>query len=244
MLPRDNETEVRVSARFENGECTMSRNRKLGLLICGILSAAPSVAEQRPGAYVGASGGSSRYALSQDDFYRFDNALGLPRISAYTPPGIEDDDTGFSLFGGYRFSRNLAVEIAYVDLGKAELNATGRLLPLQPGFLLTVTNSIEIDTSGVSAAVVGSLPLGETFDIHGRLGLLFARTKYDLSTTFVVAPPANSKSSQPALFGAGAAAHLGAHWSVGLDWTRFTSVGANDAEFDVDLLSASAAYRF
>lgn len=38
----------------------------------------------------------------------------------------DDSDTGYKLFGGYKFNKDIAVEVVYFDFGKASARAGGR----------------------------------------------------------------------------------------------------------------------
>jgi OOP family OmpA-OmpF porin len=96
------------------------------------------------GPYIGASIGSATYEEDLDD----------------VAPGLqfEESDTGWKVFGGYRFMRYIGVDLAYTDLGKPEDN------------LLGVDASIEID--GWNLSGVGYLPLGR-WEFFGGLGVFF-----------------------------------------------------------------------
>jgi len=84
----------------------------IGAIVLSVALSAPAAyAKEGKGAYLGAGVGQA----SAGD-YCSDNAR-APVISC------EDDDTSFKVFGGYRFTPNIAFEAAYVDLG--ELHATG-----------------------------------------------------------------------------------------------------------------------
>lgn len=59
----------------------------------------------------------------------------------------------YSIFGGYRFSPNWAVETAYTDLGKVNFNGT------------------EAKNKAYSMDGIARAPLGKDFGVYGRVGL-------------------------------------------------------------------------
>lgn len=69
----------------------------------------------------------------------------------------DDTDSGFKLFGGYKFNQNFGAEVGFVDLG--EIKATG------PG------GTARLETDGLQAAAVGAFPINPQFDVFGKLGL-------------------------------------------------------------------------
>lgn len=91
---------------------------------------------------------------------------------------IDDDDTAWKLFGGYRFNQHLAVEGGYVDLHndtdkKTTFSAVsdgtgGNFASLPDGPV-----SVDIDdVTGFVAAAVGSYPLTKRFVVSGKLGVV------------------------------------------------------------------------
>src|SRR5689334_10895970 len=117
-------------------------SKRLGLTAFAALALTAAMAAQadvKPGFYAGASIGTTK--LSDDSF---ENS------------GIDVDDsgTGFKLFGGYAFNKNLAVELSYFDLGKVNGG-------FSDPFIGEVT--FDVGVSGLNASVVGRLPVSETF---------------------------------------------------------------------------------
>lgn len=76
---------------------------------------------------------------------------------AANSPTLDDSDTSFSLFGGFRFNRYLAVQGNVVDLG--EYADSGSIL-------------VSTELSGVVASAVGLLPVKNTgVEFFGRAGI-------------------------------------------------------------------------
>ena len=69
--------------------------------------------------------------------------------------GFDGSDTGFKVFGGYRFIKYLAAEVEYLDGGTVE------------------DGGLEIDVSGFNLSGVGILPVGEKFSLFAKLGMIF-----------------------------------------------------------------------
>jgi OOP family OmpA-OmpF porin len=68
---------------------------------------------------------------------------------------IVDEDTAFSVFGGYQFNRYFGVEAGYADFGKIEPDVAGPAL--------------EGDSAYLTA--VGTLPVGENFALYAKAGV-------------------------------------------------------------------------
>jgi OmpA-OmpF porin, OOP family len=79
---------------------------------------------------------------------------------------LEDSDTAWSRFGGYRLSPYFAVEAGYQDLGTITYGSSGTIaIPGVPGTFPASVN-IDFESSGLTLAGVGSGPLGESVDLH------------------------------------------------------------------------------
>src|SRR5262245_38127967 len=109
----------------------MARN---GLALIA-LALATSVAQAEEGFYAGLGIGSASVEL--------DNG-GDPDF----PDSLDDSDTSFKVLAGYGFNKYFAMELAYFDGGTAEVTF--------PFFLGTLSEEVEV--SGISASVVGTLP--------------------------------------------------------------------------------------
>ncbi len=66
-----------------------------------------------------------------------------------------DKGTSVELKGGYKFNEYVGVEGSYLDLGDADVSGG--------------SGSVSVD--GFKVAVVGFIPVAETVDIYGKLGL-------------------------------------------------------------------------
>lgn len=154
---------------------------------------------------------------------------------------FDDKDTAYRVYGGFRFHRNFAAELAYVDLGRYQLRST--VLPAG-----TLTNRIR--SSGAELSVLGLLPVGERWSLFGRLGVLAARTQASYSgegSIFVnEGEGEQTKRTSGVVYGIGAMADLTPRFGLRLEWSEYRKLGDNltGGEFDARVLSAGVQYRF
>jgi len=149
----------------------------------------------------------------------------------------DDTDTGFKLFGGYRFNRYFALEGGYFDLGKF-------------GFTATTTPAGTLDGSiklrGVNLDAVGILPINEKFSALGRVGLNYAEARDSFSGTGAVGVPnpSPSKRDMNYKFGAGLQYDFTKLLGVRAEAERYRVDDAVGNKGDIDLLSLGLVYRF
>lgn len=215
----------------------------LGLLVSTVAIGAD------PGWYVGVKGGQSQADIDQDELddvvlFAF-SSVGAPVITGSST--LDDSDTAWSVLAGYQVSNYFAVEAAYQDLGSFPYRSSGTVNP--PGPIVSAPASLNIDfeTAGFTLAALGIAPIGEVFDLHGRLGVFFADTEMTVtgSSTGVSVSEDVSASSQSLFYGVGAALTFAEKWTFSLDWQQFKDVGDEEeiGEADVDLISLSVIYR-
>ncbi|MBJ7312295.1 outer membrane beta-barrel protein [Rugamonas sp. CCM 8940] len=170
------------------------------------------VAAQAEGYFVGGNVGRSEQKLSID-------GLG----------SIKDTGTGFKLNGGYQFNANYGVEVAYVNLGKAEVNAQGTYAKSEP--------------QTVFVAATGTLPLNNEFSLFGKVGV--AQNHVKLSVRESGFSGSDSENRTTAVFGIGAAYHLNKNVSFVAEYENFGKIGNGDgASLKADLLSVGVRYSF
>jgi len=219
----------------------------LGLALAGISSTA--MAEQTGGWYFGVTGGQAKADLDQDEMDAIvtDAFLSTGSSIISADSSLEDSDTSFSVFAGYRFFPALAVEAGYIDFGTAEYRAAGLVNPPGPVTSLPVSFATDFEVSGFTVAAIGAVPLGDNFDLHARAGILFAKTENSIAASSLgsVASDRLSANSEDLHYGIGAGYHLGTHWSFTLDWVQFKDVGDEEetGEDDLERLSLGVTYR-
>lgn len=132
----------------------------------------------------------------------------------------DDSDTGYKLFGGYRFNENWAIEGSLFDLGEFSVDAA---LRAPNGATGRVTSTL--DVKGAALALVGSLPLGERTSLFGKLGVAYGegdvRTTVTVAGVGTVLSESDSESETDALFGAGLDVALTETVSIRFEWERY-----------------------
>lgn len=130
---------------------------------------------------------------------------------------FDDDDNGFKVFGGYRLSDHFGVEVAYAENGSPE------------------DVGVEFDVTSLSAFAVGTLTIGERFELFAKAGAY----RWDVDLSGLVD---GSDDDIEAAFGAGAKFKLGGKFALRLEYEVFEVESAIDA--DVDVLSVGGEWRF
>lgn len=109
---------------------------------------------------IGASAMAAVPAMAAGDMYA-GLWLGQTKVDVDVdlPAGVSEDDsdTFLSFGGGFKFSENAAVEVAYNDFGEWSVSGGG-----QKG---------TVEMSSLSVAAVGAYPLSGGFSILGKIGL-------------------------------------------------------------------------
>jgi hypothetical protein len=229
----------------------MFKRTMAGLAMGLALTTASSMAmaEEQAGWYFGVTGGQAQADLNQDELDEIVEdaffSAGAPVLSGSST--LEDSDTSWSLFGGYRFSQYFGLEASYVDFGTAEYRASGTVNPPGPVGSAPASYAIDFEVTGFTVAAIGAIPLGQMFDLHARLGMLFADTEISERGTIgsVAASDSFSADSRDLHYGVGAGWHLGERWSLSLDWQLFKDVGDDEetGEADIDRVSLGVMFR-
>ena len=204
----------------------------LGVLALAV-TASPVAVAADSGWYGGISIGQSKAKI--DDARITSNLLG----TGFATASINNDnrDTGFKLFGGYKFNRNFALEGGYFDLGKFGFTAT----TVPAG---TLSGNIKLQGFNIDA--VGILPIAEKFSAFGRAGLNYADAKDSFSGTGAVNVLNRnpSKSDTNLKLGLGLQYDFTDALGVRLEAERYRINDAVGNKGDIDLMSAGLVYRF
>lgn len=153
---------------------------KSSLFVFSLLSVFALAAQAAPndgltGAYARVEVGRSNFSLS----------------SALPQAGSDEHGQAVKVFGGYRFNENLGVEAGYAALGKFSESVTvGGASLKQDG-----------KARSIFGAATGRLPLGESFALHGRLGLSSGKVS---GTNVLPVSDSLMGSKTSVLFGVGA----------------------------------------
>jgi OOP family OmpA-OmpF porin len=201
-------------------------NKLCHVLFVGIFfttSIAISSAAQAQGWYGGVGFGQSKV----EDFFICDLDISC---------SSDDTDSGWKLFVGNQFSPNAAVEFGYLDLGEFKISGNDSFLG---------STSLTVEASGFNVALAGFLPVGNTVNLLGKVGLFLWDVDASASSS-VLGSGSTSESGTDLMFGFGASFDIGKTTAVRIEWERFTDVGDENetGQSDVDLLSASLVFRF
>lgn len=184
--------------------------RRIALFALLFLGAAPVIAEENDsGFYLGAGIGQATVKI--DTFEQLENAV----------EGLDDEDTSWKIFAGWRFMPFLAVELTYLDLGKAE--DTIGPIPV----------SAEID--GFAPYLVGTLPLGPV-ELFARVGYYFYDVKVNEESLNV-----RDESDEDFTYGAGIGVTLFDHLHARLE---YEVIDVSDKIDDANAIWLSGAWRF
>lgn len=198
---------------------TIEKKLALAAFLAPVLLAGAAYAAE-PGFYLGA--GAGRSTLKAD----LDNGT-----------EIDKDDTGYKAFLGYQFVPWLGLEGGYVELGSADSDRT-----------LPNGNRIDgrLDVGGWEGYLVPSLPIGDHFEIFGKIGGFNGDVTADGK---IRAPDGStlSKYDQSSdnesmwAYGGGVAWNFGkGHWSLRAEYLDYDA----DNVDDLYMVSGSLVYRF
>jgi OOP family OmpA-OmpF porin len=150
-------------------------------------------------------------------------SVGQMEADGNCPSGYSCDfkDTSWKVFGGYRLHRNFAAEVFYANWGEIKVasgpvSATGKL-------------------TSFGVAALGILPVGEQFELFGKLGIASSDQKVSASGPGVTI--SDSSSGSDTLFGLGASYNFTRNFALRAEWERL-----NDSE--VNAVSIGLQYKF
>jgi OOP family OmpA-OmpF porin len=142
-------------------------------------------------------------------------------------------DTGWKLYGGWRWSSGLALEGAYLDWGKASATATDPLIG---------TGTLKSRGTGFGAGVAYHMPLSTSWNCVGRLGV--ARNKVETTATLSgLAATGTFRATEP-YFGLGCGYGVSKIMTITAeaDFSRVTY--APDEKARTQLLTLGARWSF
>jgi len=204
----------------------------LGLVGCTVIASSFAMADDS-GWYVGANVGQTRAKI--DDARITAQLLG----NGKTLTSITDDnrDTGYKLFGGYRYNKNFAVEAGYFDLG--QFGFTSTTTPLG-----TLAGTIRL--KGFNIDAVGILPITEKFSAFGRVGLNYAQARDAFTGTgsVVVLDPTPSKRDTNLKLGLGLQYDFTESLGMRAEGERYRINDAVGNRGDINMYSLGLVYRF
>jgi hypothetical protein len=144
-----------------------------------------------------------------------------------TPERVEADggDTGWGIGVGYRFSRYVAAEFEYMDFGTSQITEYYDLSTVGLPFPTTFQPEFISEISGPAVSLLGSLPVGKSFQIFVRAGALFADRKMDTPSSLGDGPITFGDTVW--LAGAGVDWSFAGRWGVRAEYQRSDEVESN-----------------
>jgi OOP family OmpA-OmpF porin len=196
-------------------------------------AAAPAVAHE--GAYIVGSVGQAYFDINKGDI---DNALTSAGLTGFSS-SLKKSDTAYKLELGYKYNQNLAVEVGYVDLGKATYTAS----------LSGVTANASVKPSGFKAAVVGILPIDKSFSVFGKVGAIAAKVDASVLATGPGGSLSLSDSSTKgkATWGFGATYNINNMVGIRAEFEQFVKLGDTNTTgktADVNLINVGIVVGF
>lgn len=174
---------------------------------------------------------ASALAQAQDSGFYLGGALGQSKFKEWCTAGAgftfnscKDTDSAWKVLGGYRFNRYIAAEAMYVDWGEvtATLTVGGTLF------------DVAATQSSYGLAAVGTLPLGERFELFGKAGFLMTQQE----TRRITPNPSTVNRDESELhYGLGARVLFNQNWALRGEWEKTDKL-------KVEMLSVGVEYRF
>lgn len=177
----------------------MKKNKILVPILSAVLFGAAAFgaqAQENKGFYVGAGAGQSYVDESTYD----------------------DEDTAFSVFGGYQFNKYFGLEAGYVDFGKLESDGIGSDLEANSGYLVAV----------------GSVPFTDKFSGYAKAGF----QRWDLDTPIAATGTRDDTGTDPT-YGLGVQYQFNDAFALRGEYSRFELEDA-----DLDLAQVQVRYSF
>ena len=191
----------------------------MGKILVGLfalMAAAPmNAAAQADSSYIGVGAGKSRLKGGCD-------AIAAAGVTC------DDGDSAFRAFGGYQFTRYVAAEVAYANLGSVRAG--------------TGATAASTKASTLELSAVGLLPLGD-FAVLGRLGGFQGETRNNGAAS-------GTKTTVSTTFGVGVQYHFTPRLGARAEWQRFRTLKARnnatggETEFDADMATLNLLWRF
>jgi hypothetical protein len=221
------------------------------VLLLALLAGNTQAAEMTTtGFYLGASGGTATHDVSNGGAQNT-ILVGIGGLGVFTVPRssleTDDDSTGWRGLVGYRFTRYLAAELEYLDFGTSEIHETYVVEDFFPvPASLTLERDFTTDVSGPALSALGKLPVGESFELFVRAGVLFADSKVrNGQLRLPPAPTSTTYADRVLIGGVGVDWNFAGRWSARLEYQRSKNIEPNleIAESHVELISLGVLFR-
>lgn len=173
---------------------------------------------------------------------------GAPEGFAMGPSSVDRTHRSWSVDFGYMVTRNLGVELSYIDLGSLRYSGFGTLTSATDGSAREVHLNLDFRSHGPALAVVGVLPMTSFWELDVRAGAMQAKTKTNYRTTVATDEQSGnfSQSSTSLRASVGTAFTVSTNCVLRLDYLRIQKIKEKALEhsFNVDGVTAGLAYVF
>jgi len=137
--------------------------------------------------------------------------------------GCDEDAVGFKVLVGGNFREVIGLELAYVNLGRADFGGG------------------KTEAQGANLNLTLGVPIAQYGRVFGKVGTIYSWTKVSGTA------PGFATGREDGFgwsYGAGATLNLSTNWALRIDWDRYRMDFAGSQTDDVDLVSAGFQYRF
>ena len=175
---------------------------------------------------------ASALAQAQGSGFYLGGALGQSKLKDWCSGAsataffnaCNDTDTAWKLLGGYRFNRYVGVEASYIDWGEVTASVT----------VSGTVAEVAAKQQSYGLAAVGTLPIGERFELFGKAGFLMTEQE----TRRITPNPSTVDRNESELhYGLGGRFLFTRNWAARAEWE-------NTDKLKVEMLSIGVEYRF
>jgi OOP family OmpA-OmpF porin len=199
---------------------------RTGLIAALVLLAGPAIAQDNDGFYMGAGMGYSKININENKLDRLISD-GLPDPWVITRSKVDQNATPYQIFAGFRFLNYFAVELAYMNLGEVTYKSNASNGTTGDGAVKGTWSN-----DGVPLSFLGILPLGDRFDIFGRVGVYYGSTDLkvrlkDFTGTTIATTSVDDNTTQ-FFGGVGADWNFPGNFTGRAEWQAMPSIGNDD----------------
>jgi len=179
------------------GSTMQSLTRTLSATALAVAALAAATGVQAQSSSTSSASASSNYSFYAPGSRYLGLNIGQSDFSVPNGAGAfpsDNKDTSYNIYGGSYFNNNFGVELGYTDFGK--MNRGGG----------------QTEAEGINLSLVGRLPLSNSFNLLGKLGTTYGRTR-------VSALPASGLAT-------GNQSDWGLSYGIGAEWAFTPAVSA------------------
>ena len=138
----------------------------------------------RIGPYAGALIGNTQYSGNQDENEQnlIDILVNSGNPYENLSSSTKDTDIGYTALFGYRFHRFFGAELGLAKFGDLKSTAKADMDFGDGNGFVPASVSLTFSAGGPMVSAIGILPLGEKFELYGRLGYLFTSSERALTS--------------------------------------------------------------